>query len=79
MENSEVFARIKHAIDHAPRNGYVAELHVQILKHADVLERLSGKEFCEKVGLGPAWGSEFAKMMKLAPRLRAAGLQPESL
>ena len=79
MKNSEVFDRIRHAIDHAPRNGYVAELHLQVIKHADALEGVSGKEFCENVGIGVSFGTEFAKMMKIAPRLRAAGLRPEAL
>jgi len=79
MNNPGVFERIKRAIDSAPRNGYVAELHLQVIKYADLLEGVSGKEFCEKLDLKPAWGTEFAKMRKIAGRLRDAGLQPERI
>ena len=75
----DVFRAMKRAIESAPRNGYVAELHLQVIKHAEVLENLSGKEFCEKLGLKPAWGAEFTKMKKIASRLRQAGLQPEMI
>ena len=77
MSSNEVFDRMKRAIDGAPRNGYVAELHLQVIKYADLLDGVSGKEFCEKLGLKPAWGTEFAKMRKIAGRLRDAGLQPK--
>ena len=79
MSGDGVFERIKRAIDSAPRNGYVAELHLQVIKYADLLDGVSGKEFCEKLGLKPAWGTEFAKMRKIAGRLRDAGLEPERI
>lgn len=79
MNNSNVFEKIKRAIDSAPRNGYVAELHLQVIKYAEVLDGISGKEFCEKLDLKPAWGTEFAKMRKIAGRLREAGLEPERI
>lgn len=75
----DVFERIKRAINQAPRNGYVAELHLQVIKHADALDGVSGKEFCEKLDVGQAWGTEFSKMRKIAPRLRAAGLNPDKI
>jgi hypothetical protein len=75
----DVFSEIKRAIDEAPRNGYVAELHLQVIKHAELLENVSGKEFCEKLDLKPAWGTEFTKMKKIASRLREAGLQPQMI
>ena len=79
MNHAGVFERMKRAIESAPRNGYVAELHLQVIKYADLLEDISGKEFCEKLDLKPAWGTEFAKMRKIAGRLRDAGLQPERI
>jgi hypothetical protein len=79
MTNAGVFDRMKRAIESAPRNGYVAELHLQIIKYADLLEGISGKEFCEKMDLTPSWGVEFSKMRKIAGRLRAAGLEPERI
>jgi hypothetical protein len=74
MRPTEVFADMKRAIDSAPRNGYVAELHLQVIKYSSFLENVSGKEFCEALHLKPAWGTEFSKMRKIAPRLKRAGL-----
>ena len=74
MNTSEILVRIKSAIDSAPRNGYIAELHLQIIKYADELEALTGKEFCEGLGIGPSFGTEFAKMRKIAGRLKQANL-----
>lgn len=79
MSSRETFAEIKRAVEAAPRNGYVAEIHLQVLKHAHMLEDVSGKEFCAALDLGPAWGTEFSKMKKIAPRLRAAGMNPTKL
>jgi hypothetical protein len=79
MASDTVFEKIKHAIEMAPRNGYVAELHLQVIKHADVLDGVSGKEFCAKLDLGAAWGTEFSKMKKIAPRLVNAGLQKDRI
>lgn len=76
---SDVFDEIKRAIESAPRNCYVAEMHLQVIKYAELLENVSGKEFCEKLDLKPAWGTEFAKMKKIAGRLRSAGLRPEMI
>lgn len=75
MTNDTVFSNIKRAIEKALRNGYVAELHLQVLKYSDVLDGVSGKDFCERLEVGSAWGTEFSKMKKIAPRLMAAGLQ----
>jgi hypothetical protein len=77
MSASDALSQIKRAIDGAPRNGYVAELHLQVIKYAHLLNGVSGAEFCESLGLGNSWGTEYAKMKKIAPRLRAAGLRPE--
>ncbi len=74
MTTAEVLDRIKKALDAAPRNAYTSELHVQIIKYAAELDRLTGKEFCEGLGIGPSFGAEFAKMRKIAPRLIAANL-----
>lgn len=79
MSTTEVLTEIKKAIETAPRNGYVAEIHLQVLKHAHMLENVSGKDFCAALALGPAWGTEFSKMKKIAPRLRAAGMNPTKI
>jgi len=74
MPINQVISQIKDAIDDAPRNAYVAELHLQVIKHSDVLQNVTGKEFCEALGIGSSFGTEFAKMKKIAPRLKKAGL-----
>ena len=76
MTATEALKNIKGAIEASPRNGYVAELHVQVLKYAHLLEGLSGREFCEALGIGESFGTEFLKMRKIARRLVEAGLQP---
>jgi hypothetical protein len=76
---SEAIRRIRAAIDAAPRNSYIAELHLQIIKYADELNHLTGKEFCETLGIGPAYGTEFLKMLKISERLRSAGLDPSKI
>lgn len=79
MRQGEIFERISRAIEKAPRNAYVAELHLQVLKYAEHLEGVSGREFCEGVGLKPAWGTEFVKMRKIAPRLIEAGMDTSKI
>jgi hypothetical protein len=79
MTNQLALKEIKDAIERAPRNGYVAEIHLQVLKHAHMLEAVSGKDFCAALDLRPAWGTEFSKMKKIAPRLRAAGMDPSRI
>ncbi|MEA3065502.1 MAG: hypothetical protein QOJ27_1954 [Sphingomonadales bacterium] len=79
MTSTEILARIRKALETSPRNGYVAELHVQAIKYAEALEGVTGKEFCEALGIGPSFGTEFAKMRKIAPRLRAAGLDVDRI
>ena len=77
--DGQMIKNIKAAIDGAPRNGYVAELHIQVIKHADLLETVSGKEFCAALGIGESFGTEFLKMRKIAGRLKDAGLDVEKL
>ncbi len=79
MKSTDVIERIKEAIDGAPRNAYVAELHLQVIKYSEILEGVTGKEFCEKMGIGPSFGTEFAKMRKIAGRLKNAGLDVDRI
>ncbi|RAH96076.1 transcription factor [Acuticoccus sediminis] len=72
-------ARIKAAIDGAPRNSYVAELHLQVIKYADELRDTTGREFCEALNIGPSFGTEFAKMRKISGRLKDAGLDVDRI
>src|SRR5271156_360548 len=74
LNATEAISRIKVAIDQAPRSGYIAELHLQIIKYSDVLQHMTGKEFSEALGIGSAYGTEFSKMLKISERLKRAGL-----
>jgi hypothetical protein len=75
----DAIQNIRTAIDGAPRNNYTVELHIQMMKYSDILENITGKEFCELLKLNPPWGVEFNKMRKIAARLRNAGLELEVL
>ena len=74
MNEQEIYAQIKKALQEAPRNQYTAELHLQMIKYADELKNITAKEFCEGVGLRSSFGTEFSKMRNLTQRLKAAGL-----
>lgn len=74
-----IFKNIRDALENAPRNGYVAELHLQSIKYADELAGLTGREFAETLGIGASFGTEFMKMRKVAARLVAAGLNPKRI
>ncbi|ELA7326697.1 MULTISPECIES: HTH-like domain-containing protein [Vibrio] len=77
MTESDIFERIKMALEEAPRNQYTAELHLQMIKYADELKNITAKEFCEGMGLRSSFGTEFSKMRNLTARLKAAGLNTE--
>lgn len=79
MKDKEIYSRIKQVLSGAPRNQYTAELHLQMIKYADQLEKVTAKEFCEGVGLRQSFGTEFSKMRNLTQRLKAAGLNTELL
>jgi hypothetical protein len=74
MTTAEMYERIKAAIDGAPRNAYVAELHLQTIKYSEQLKTTTGREFCESIGIGPSFATEFLKMKKISERLKDAGL-----
>jgi hypothetical protein len=79
MNTMEAIDRIKAAIDGSPRNSYVAELHLQMIKYADELKGMTGKEFCEALRIGDSFKTEFAKMRKISARLKQAGLDPNRI
>lgn len=62
------------ALADAPRDQYMAELHLQMIKSADELKYVTAKEFCEEIGLKQRLSTEFNKMRNLTTRLKAAGL-----
>lgn len=74
-----IFDSIKRALNEAPRNQYTAEMHLQMIKHADDLKSITAKEFCEGVGLKSCYGTEFSKMRNLISRLKHAGLDTSKL
>lgn len=77
MNECDIYQQIKQALEAAPRNQYTAELHLQMIKYADLLKNVTSKEFCEGMGLKPSFGTEFSKMRNLTVRLKAAGLKTE--
>ncbi len=79
MADRKTYDAIAEALENAQRNFYVAEMHLQCIKYSEILENVSGREFCEAMGLKPAWGTEFTKMKKISSRLRKAGLVPENI
>lgn len=79
MSEQLIFEQIKLALNAAPRNQYMAELHLQMIKYADELKHITSKEFCEGVGLKQSLGTEFSKMRNLTTRLKAAGLDTDKV
>lgn len=79
MDLDTVFQSIRQAITLSARNDYTAELHLQIIKHADWFQDVTAKDFCAGVGIAASYGTEYAKMRKIAGRLRAAGLDPAKI
>ena len=79
MNECEIYAQIKKALQEAPRNHYTAELHLQMIKYADELKNITAKQFCEGVGLRSSFGTEFSKMRNLTQRWNAAGLDTAKL
>ncbi len=79
MTKAEIFRHIKKCIETAPDQQRSAEMHLQMIKWAEELFDVSGREFCEGVGLKPSFATEFSKMKNIAKRLRNAGLDLDSL
>lgn len=79
MTENEIYEQIKRALEDAPRNQYIVELHLQMIKYSDELKSITAKEFCEGAGLRKSFGTEFSKMRNLTRRLKAAGLKTELL
>ena len=75
----QIFTAIQLALVDAPRNQYMAELHLQMIKYADELKDITSKEFCEEVVLKASYGTEFSKMRNLTTRLKKAGLDVDKL
>lgn len=74
MTITDVFSEIQDALDGASPNEYVVALQLQVIKHSDALQNVTGKEFCEILSLRPSLRSDFVRMRNIAPRLKEAGL-----
>jgi len=79
MLDKDIFEKIKHALNEAPRNQYTAELHLQMIKYADSLKSITAREFCDGLGIKHSYGTEFSKMRNLTQRLKFAGLDTKKL
>jgi hypothetical protein len=79
IEADAAIKKIKIVIADAPRNDYIAQFHLQIIKHADELKYMTGIRFCEALGLDASFGTEFSKMKKISERLRVAGVNPNAI
>ncbi|WP_045588626.1 HTH-like domain-containing protein [Vibrio vulnificus] len=77
--NKVIKENIKQALASAPRNGFMAELHLQSIKCADELVNITAREFCKEVELKPGYGKHFSKMRNLTTCLKAAGLDTNKL
>jgi hypothetical protein len=74
MNAAQAIQNIRMAIDAAPQNHQTVELHVQMIKYADTFSDISGREFCNMLGISDKYETEFNKMRKIAMRLRNADL-----
>ena len=79
MTETQIYENIKQAISSAPRNSQTMEMHLQMIKYADHLKKVTAKEFCKGEGLKASFGTEFSKMRNLTERLKAAGLDTTKL
>ena len=77
--NNQIFDAIRVALANADESSWTQELHIQVIKYADSLETVTGKEFCDAVQIKGSYFDEFNKMKKIASRLVAAGLDVSRL
>ena len=67
--NNQIFDAIREALANADESSWTQELHIQVIKYADSLADVTGKEFCEAVQIKDSYFAEFNKMKKIATRL----------
>lgn len=70
---------IKDAITNAPVNWKTAELHLQFIKYAKKLDKISSKDFCKLIGAKQSFHVEVNKMKKIVDRLISAGLNIDKI
>jgi hypothetical protein len=74
MMNMDLIEEIRQKLQDAEaRKKLTATFHALILAHANELEQIDPKIFCEKVGVGDVWKVEFKKMIAAAKMLREHG------
>ena len=57
----EFLEEVKQALVFAPRNHYIAELHLQSSKYADGLSNITARAFCEALGFKANYATEFIR------------------
>jgi hypothetical protein len=67
---------IKKAVHNAAgKKRKMAMFHLQILKHADVLDGLNAKALCKELAVPETYATEFTKMLSLAKLMKEEGLK----
>ena len=77
--NKVIEENIKQALASTPRNGFMAELHLQSIKYADELVNITAREFCEGLELKLSYRTEFSKMRNLTTRLKSRWLRYQQI
>lgn len=70
---------IAKAVATAPHGEKLTTVHVLSIKHADELDKVSARAFCQATGLPKAYGIEFTRVSQLRDRLEGAGLDVSQL
>ncbi|WP_145517518.1 HTH-like domain-containing protein [Yersinia mollaretii] len=80
MSNQQqIYDAIKKAISEAPKGDKTVTLHMQIIKYAQHLQNISGKEFVESIGCKKSFHTDFNFMRKISKRLVDAGVKVSTL
>lgn len=74
-----VYSAIQKAIADAAPGAKTAEMNLQLIKYADTLKHLNCEVICEGIGINKSFRSEVLRIMKIAERLKAAGLDASRL
>jgi len=74
MPSDKLLEEIKTMVHNAEKEKKkVAMLHYQILIHANELEGMKPKEFCETIDVPESYATEFKKMLNLAKLMKEFG------
>ena len=61
--NDQIFDAIREALANADESSWTQELHIQVIKYADSLADVTGKEFCEAVQIKDSYFAEFNNLI----------------